>query len=245
MPRAVPNYLTTTPDGRVGANFSGHVHAAGLDLDSDNTGSPPVDRRIRWLRPDTGALVADISSGFLNNTGTLDLEVLPNNNGTNGGAQINLNAGTGGRSQIGIAASTPGSGVQTGRVLLDDLGASSFLQGACVLGGSFNLNTLNPWSPGVINFTTGPASKQAIFGVQTSAYLPAGSAQCSFDLYLDSVKAASGGFTFNNASEHHLMSWAIGTRQNVSGGNHTLQLIATGGGFAVDASDYGAWFFIG
>jgi hypothetical protein len=50
MPRSVPNYLTVDPvTGAVGANFSGKIHAQGLDLDAFTNPTPPDKDLIRWL----------------------------------------------------------------------------------------------------------------------------------------------------------------------------------------------------
>lgn len=50
----VPNYLTIDPvTGLVGANFSGKVHASGLELDAFDAAASSSDSNIvRWLSPD-------------------------------------------------------------------------------------------------------------------------------------------------------------------------------------------------
>src|SRR5947209_231784 len=54
----VPNYLVVNPDGTIGANFTGHVHAQGLDLDAGTSSTPPDTDRVRWVRTSDGAAVA-------------------------------------------------------------------------------------------------------------------------------------------------------------------------------------------
>jgi hypothetical protein len=54
-----PNYLTQDSQGRVGAEFAGHVRAAGIDLPAGNGVIPPGELRVRWLNAG-GALVADL-----------------------------------------------------------------------------------------------------------------------------------------------------------------------------------------
>lgn len=58
----VPSYLTVDGQGRVTAEFEGHVSAAGLDLLAGTTISPPDDRKVRWLREADGALVAELAA---------------------------------------------------------------------------------------------------------------------------------------------------------------------------------------
>jgi hypothetical protein len=52
----IPNYLTISPGGQVGADFTGRVQASELDLIAGSPGSP-----IRWLNSQ-GGLVAQLSS---------------------------------------------------------------------------------------------------------------------------------------------------------------------------------------
>lgn len=52
-----PNYLTLI-NGVVGADFTGHVHAQGLDLDAGTSNTPADQDRVRWLRTSDGAAVA-------------------------------------------------------------------------------------------------------------------------------------------------------------------------------------------
>jgi hypothetical protein len=57
-----PNYLTQDPQGNVGADFSGHVHARGLDLDAADPAlpTPPDADRLRWLVPSDGSVAATL-----------------------------------------------------------------------------------------------------------------------------------------------------------------------------------------
>ena len=57
-----PNYLTVNPNGTVGANFTGHVAAAGVDLPAGVSASPPSDSRVRWLSQTDGAVLADLTA---------------------------------------------------------------------------------------------------------------------------------------------------------------------------------------
>jgi hypothetical protein len=60
---AQPNYLTVTPAGVVGANFTGQVHAQGLNLDAATISTPPTQDQIRWIRQ-SDAFVAVAMQGF-------------------------------------------------------------------------------------------------------------------------------------------------------------------------------------
>jgi hypothetical protein len=55
-----PNYLTVNADGTVGADFTGRVHAQGLDLDAVAIATD--SDKIRWLRTTDGALVTEIKA---------------------------------------------------------------------------------------------------------------------------------------------------------------------------------------
>jgi hypothetical protein len=57
-----PSYLTISPDGTVGANFTGLVHAQGLNLDAGTSSTPPAQDKIRWLRVTDGAVIAEIAA---------------------------------------------------------------------------------------------------------------------------------------------------------------------------------------
>src|SRR4051812_19156724 len=61
-------YLTVDPAGRVGASFTGKVHAQGLDLDAGTTGTPPDIDRVRWLRTTDAKVVADMLAAFTGNS---------------------------------------------------------------------------------------------------------------------------------------------------------------------------------
>src|SRR4051794_14845259 len=43
-----PSYIVVNPDGTIGADFSGHVHAAGLDLDEADL-IASVQHGVNWL----------------------------------------------------------------------------------------------------------------------------------------------------------------------------------------------------
>ena len=62
MPRSTANYLTLDANGRVGAEFSGHIIAEGVDLDASTDAAIPEDDKVRWLREGDGAYVAFIGA---------------------------------------------------------------------------------------------------------------------------------------------------------------------------------------
>ena len=94
-----PSLLTIGPSGQVGADFTGHVHAQGLDLDVGTTTTPPDVDRVRWLRASDGAARAslyavDIPAGDLPAHVSMDIEVaghtqkLLDSNGLSGFPQL-------------------------------------------------------------------------------------------------------------------------------------------------------------
>lgn len=68
-----PAYLTLDAAGNVGADFTGHVKATGLDLEAGTTASPPNDRKVRWLRTSDGAVIANLAAFNLGGGSSLNL----------------------------------------------------------------------------------------------------------------------------------------------------------------------------
>ena len=126
-----PNYLTLT-NGVVGANFTGHVHAQGLDLDAATIATPPDQDRVRWLRQSDGAVIATLSA-YSTTVNELLLD-----------ARRTL-----GNSYAAVVASiidTNGTTVDAQRFIVDSNQASDFLQvtaGPRQLALDFGLSVVN------------------------------------------------------------------------------------------------------
>lgn len=57
------NYLTIDPaTGAIGANFTGHIHGQGLDLDAATNPTPPTSDKVRWLAAGGGLVAAEIAA---------------------------------------------------------------------------------------------------------------------------------------------------------------------------------------
>lgn len=147
-----PNYLTVNADGSVGADFSGHVSAQGLDLPAGTSSTPPSQDRVRWLRGSDGSVVADVTAYEVANQATLRLGAYQDSPDTAAAVMVQtpdllvslidspfeqqLELSAGGIALI-LDALTP-AGVNPGSIvlgnhlgqmtLLDNNGASSFLQ---------------------------------------------------------------------------------------------------------------------
>lgn len=120
-----PNYLTVSPSGAVGANFTGHVHAQGLDLDEAPTGTPPAQDKIRWL---AGGVSQEEIVGFSNVFGhQLMLVSSPD---ANNDASLLLTAGL---NPASISATVQHSASFANINFIDSTGASDFLQAAKAL----------------------------------------------------------------------------------------------------------------
>ncbi len=129
-----PNYLTVDPTGKIGAAFTGHLAAAGVDLEASDQFNDGPDRKIRWLDA-KGGLVASIGAyetssyedpllvlyGARNATSGQTGEVRVNTEGTSG-AELLVRASdaTGGYGQVSAIV----AGQQ--RTILDDRGLSDF-----------------------------------------------------------------------------------------------------------------------
>lgn len=55
-----PTFITVNPDGTVGYDFDGHIHADGLDLDAGTIVTPPSENRVRWVEVAGGAVIAEM-----------------------------------------------------------------------------------------------------------------------------------------------------------------------------------------
>jgi hypothetical protein len=141
-----PNYLTVNPDGTIGADFTGEIHAEGLVIPAGSTSAPPDVNRVIWERQSDGAVVAQAWGTEVAGGETLLLAAEPTV-ATNGSA-VELLADTGGfvgstayaqlvlqrggvgaadgTTQVSATANTT-HGPQSATVV-DATGASSFLQ---------------------------------------------------------------------------------------------------------------------
>src|SRR6185312_11804596 len=116
--------------GHVTYDFTGHVHAAGLDLDAGADSAPPDDRRVRWLT-ESGGVVAQV---YGTRQGTHNLLVAKagdpaNVNDANFEAQA---ASTAGAALLDLIAGATGVSVRAAAAgksatVIDNLGRSSFL----------------------------------------------------------------------------------------------------------------------
>lgn len=117
-----PNLITIDPaTGAIGADFTGHVHAEGLDLDAGTSFTPPSDNRLRWLDPVNPAVaVVEEFAAESGIQGLFQFEHLwRDRSNTNQFLSLDT-GGAGGRGFSVIAG--PES-----RTLLTDAGASDFL----------------------------------------------------------------------------------------------------------------------
>lgn len=87
-----PNVLTVAADGTIGANFTGHVHAQGVDLDAATSATPPSADVVRWLRTDTGGLVAQIQAYYTGPAGASSTSLLVHSQGTTDAGTVTLRA---------------------------------------------------------------------------------------------------------------------------------------------------------
>lgn len=131
----MPNYLTVNPiTGAVGANFSGHVHAQGLDLhvNTDPVIFPPDDS-IRWLRQSDGAALANIAGGATNPADTMVLDMDANIGSGSSQALLEMvaerprPAWPNGYAYLQLLMSTPLAGTK-GAIVLDSDGGSDFIR---------------------------------------------------------------------------------------------------------------------
>jgi hypothetical protein len=150
---STPNYLTIDPvTGRVSADFSGHIHAKGVDLPAAVPGSPQDDNRVRWLLNglNVGEIYTDAEIGpFPPKERTIVIRSGPDSPADD--ASIHIVSIPSGISYINLSAGI----VQ--KLLLDDLGQSDWmLKGSNVAFGFTTLTPLGaPFAAKVINHDLG------------------------------------------------------------------------------------------
>lgn len=161
-----PNYQVINPDGTVGANFSGVINAQGLTIPASGSGSNySAPNSVQWTRQSDGALVADIfpftffdsTNNYNQNINQVEARPTARSDLT----QVNISAiGLGSitppgqpfaRSQLrviqtgsGVSGSVEGNAPGNAFTIMDNTGASTFLQKANNLADLANLP--NAWS---------------------------------------------------------------------------------------------------
>lgn len=132
-----PNVLTVK-NGLIGADFTGHVHAQGLDLDAGTNNTPPSQDRIRWLRTSDGGMAASIFGYSQGGTEAVSLAAAAVAQADRAIASLDAYDDQGvSRAELGVQQTNRGAGLVSAyasldngqfATLLDDTGASSFLQ---------------------------------------------------------------------------------------------------------------------
>lgn len=114
-----PNYLTVSPDGSVEGVFPG-----GIEIKAGVSGTPPNERRVRWVREADGSLVADIFAMDLG-TDSRDLMMRALDGATNANILLEAKPVS---DHAQVTANAIDSGGAVAATLIDSDGASSFLQ---------------------------------------------------------------------------------------------------------------------
>lgn len=139
------NYLTVSPDGRVGADFTGRVSAQGLNLPAGSATPPALGaiNAVEWL--DGNTILADINAikSTAGEDGVLLLEAWGGDNS--------------GHTGIVLSVLTLLGAIRQQLQLLDDLGRSDFAQ------------TNNPATTASAGARTLPANPAGFFTVTTTA----------------------------------------------------------------------------
>lgn len=91
MPSATPIFTKRDPaTGAVLFDFSGHIHADGLDLDATQSGGTPADdNSIRWIRPSDSVVSSKVGTFSIPGTERLTIDV-GRNTGIRPGIDFNL-----------------------------------------------------------------------------------------------------------------------------------------------------------
>lgn len=241
MPDAVPNYLTTDSTGHVGANFTGKVHAQGLDLDAGLSPAGPDINKVRWIRQVDGAVIADII-GFPNQTGVGTQLAITTGDALTGAARILL-AGLVPNGSV-IQASCGGS--TAGSVTVIDNGQhSDFVQGGACGGVSGTVATgINFWGGFAFNLAA-PAKNGLLVVAQGSGFVNVAPANINYQLLIDGVLVAQSNFFFNNAVQHLMLPMLAGKTGALAAGAHTISFSNPISTLSVDVNDACAAGWIG
>lgn len=129
-----PNYLTVDQTGKIGAAFTGHLAAAGVDLKASDQFNDGPDRKVRWLDAN-GGLVAEIGAYETPSYKNPLLVLYAARNaasGEPGEARLNAEGTSYAELQVRASDATAGYGRVVAivggqqRVILDDRGYSDF-----------------------------------------------------------------------------------------------------------------------
>lgn len=246
-----PNVLTIAADGSIGAELTGHVHAAGLDLDAyiynfaGRAAKPsdvPTTDRVDWLRVDNGGLVAMIAGLSGTEQGVARDKLFafakPYQAGRaalmhsgvaneNGDLQAYVQAA---RGADGTSSSVNVSAGPTGAKLLDQDRASDFAQ-------LRNVQVFQNSGPLPVSWVVDITSPTALIVVFGSGYLGGGASGGGFPVDWDGLQIAGITHFFNNVGVHHEMHPGVARLDALAAGAHTLSVFASGGNIVSDVSD--------
>lgn len=231
MPDAQNNLITIGDDGSIGADFTGHVAANGIDLTAGVNGTPPPDRKIQWHKDNkTGATVAELTAYTLAPDTPLNfasfgaISPTGDNRGT-----ITVQAGDGQPSGISLFAGFAAT-------LLLDTGQSDWVQKAdiqaAVMQGPWN-NGVNIASVFTVNI---PSTSMYYIIYQGSAYMTGAPRRFGIDLYLDGVLAVTNNFFANEINSHKATNIS-GIKRSLTKGIHHLAFNAGAPDGVVTSSD--------
>lgn len=106
-----PNYLTVTPGGQVGANFTGLINALGLIIPASTFPTPGAQNSIQWIQQSNGAQVASVGAGYTGAGGAAEWIAFltdPSFPAYQAQHQMEVNEATGGSTNT-IQVTTPGN----------------------------------------------------------------------------------------------------------------------------------------
>lgn len=168
-----PNYLTVSPTGQVGADFTGIINALGLIIPAAQVGAPASTNKIVWERTSDGAVAAsigtslDFGGGIIHPSSQLlmDLEQPGTTNDANVALSSNVlaaSASVTATDGTDVAALTTKTGSGQASVtatadanlinIIDQAGNSSFAQNTTINGASSTGFTSGTMTAGVQNY---------------------------------------------------------------------------------------------
>jgi hypothetical protein len=245
------------PNGELTYDFNGHVHATGLDLDAGTTGSPPDDRKIRWLRQADGGVAAQVYGYSAGGGDALALRA--GDPATPTGLEIS--------SVLGDREITALAFPQQERIL-DEQGRSDFVFHRTTGGVTrFELawnaaeGTIDAYEAGVLvaqlaehltnaaplNATDGAApvgtfdlprdNMHVALSCVATGFAPAANTTCHIDWFLDGVDVGASHIYINPANVHLTFPPFLHVRTDLAAGSHTIEPQA-GAGTVRDFNDY-------
>lgn len=244
MPDSVPNYLSVDANGNVGANFSGKIHAQGLNLDTASSRITQDVDSIRWINTGNGyvpvsiqawedalndQLVVDVEAQTADRTADIFL-VAGNPSGVGGagaGADLHISSGS---NLFPTASLLAEAGAFQARILNSN-GGSDFVQFS-------NIQNFAANGPTPIGWTVNVKSPTVVLIVGGSGFNTTTGRPNGNPIFFNGSQVSGFDFSWNVANQHLWMGNRIIVVTNQTPGNKVFSINSSGSTQTNNADDY-------